>query len=176
MPDSLISPDGKFYWDGQRWVPMQQPAQQPVIQPAQQAVVPSAGSLPVQQAQQPVQAAEGRFSDDRQWWWNGSQWVPASQAPAPRPPAIMAPAAVALGGAGFTYQFGGPAAWSIGIGVVSTIVPLFAGYYFYFLPVVGFINAIRAIQRGRMVGGVVGIIANIIGGIMSLIASGLLFR
>jgi hypothetical protein len=22
-----------------------------------------------------------RFSDDRQWWWTGSEWVPASQAP-----------------------------------------------------------------------------------------------
>ncbi len=25
--------------------------------------------------------AEPRFSDDRQWWWTGSEWVPASQAP-----------------------------------------------------------------------------------------------
>ncbi len=24
---------------------------------------------------------EPRFSDDRQWWWTGSEWVPASQAP-----------------------------------------------------------------------------------------------
>lgn len=28
-------------------------------------------------------AGEPQFSADRQWWWTGSQWVPASQAPAP---------------------------------------------------------------------------------------------
>src|SRR5260370_1962333 len=32
--------------------------------------------------------AEPRFSDDRQWWWTGTEWVPASQAPQP---AEMAP-------------------------------------------------------------------------------------
>src|SRR6266851_2613731 len=34
-------------------------------------------------------AAAPRFSDDRQWWWTGSEWVPANQAPQP---AEMAPA------------------------------------------------------------------------------------
>jgi hypothetical protein len=30
-PPPQVSADGKFYWDGQRWVPMQQvPTQQPV--------------------------------------------------------------------------------------------------------------------------------------------------
>jgi hypothetical protein len=24
---------------------------------------------------------EPRFSDDRQWWWTGAEWIPASQAP-----------------------------------------------------------------------------------------------
>jgi hypothetical protein len=34
-PPPQVSPDGKFYWDGQRWVPMQQAAAQPVVpQPA----------------------------------------------------------------------------------------------------------------------------------------------
>src|SRR2546426_9871464 len=32
-PPPQVSPDGKFYWDGQRWVPMQQQAQS---QPTQQ--------------------------------------------------------------------------------------------------------------------------------------------
>lgn len=27
------------------------------------------------------------WSPDRMWWWNGTQWVPASQAPMPPPPA-----------------------------------------------------------------------------------------
>jgi hypothetical protein len=33
---------------------------------------------------------EPRFSDDRQWWWDGTQWVPASQAPVPPPPTTQA--------------------------------------------------------------------------------------
>lgn len=40
-PPPQVSPDGKFYWDGSRWVPMQQAPQQwgsmrPAPQPAQQ--------------------------------------------------------------------------------------------------------------------------------------------
>src|SRR5438132_5032548 len=29
----------------------------------------------------------GKWSDDRQWWWNGERWVPWREAPAPPPPA-----------------------------------------------------------------------------------------
>ena len=36
-----------------------------------------------------------RFSDDRQWWWTGSAWVPASQAPTPPGPP---PTSLPLGG------------------------------------------------------------------------------
>jgi len=161
MAGAQISPDGKYFWDGQKWTPLQQPAK-----------------------------LEPRFSDDRQWYWNGTEWVPANQAPAPAPPptwaappasgnlppAIMAPAAVAVGGATLMYQFGGPAAWSIAFGVASIVAPLFANFYFYVLPLFGLLNAVRAIQRGRVIGGVVGIVVNILGGIMSLLASGLLFH
>ncbi len=28
-PPPQVSPDGKFYWDGQRWVPVSAPAQAP---------------------------------------------------------------------------------------------------------------------------------------------------
>ncbi len=39
---------------------------------------------------------EPRFSDDRQWYWNGSAWVPAAQAPVPPPPpSSQIPASVA---------------------------------------------------------------------------------
>jgi hypothetical protein len=30
-PPPQVSPDGKFYWDGQRWVPMSQGAQPVVV-------------------------------------------------------------------------------------------------------------------------------------------------
>jgi hypothetical protein len=40
-------------------------------------------------------ADEARFSDDGHWWWTGTEWVPAAQAPthlarpvAPSPPAV----------------------------------------------------------------------------------------
>src|SRR5437588_488974 len=25
--------------------------------------------------------SQGQWSDDRQWWWNGREWIPANQAP-----------------------------------------------------------------------------------------------
>jgi len=169
MPDSLISPDGKSYWDGQKWVPMQpsaeQPAQPPVIQ-----VLP-------QQAQ-----AANQYSPDGMWWWSGSQWVPASQAPVPPPqsrwatPVTSGRVASATGGAGLMYQLGGPAAWSIGFGVASIAAPLFTSFYFPIMPIFGFLNAVRAFQRGRVIGGAVGVVLNILGGIMSLVATGLLFH
>lgn len=34
---------------------------------------------------------EPRFSDDRSSWWDGTQWLPASQAPIPPPPPTQAP-------------------------------------------------------------------------------------
>lgn len=87
----------------------------------------------------------------------------------------LPPAAVAAGGAGaLLYQFGGTAAWSIGLGVVSIVVPFVSTFYFPILPIAGLINAVRAIQRGRVIGGVVGIVVNVIGGLVSLVASGLI--
>jgi hypothetical protein len=79
--------------------------------------------------------------------------------------------AVAAGGAGaLIYQFGGVAAWSIGCGLVAIVVPFVSGFYYPLLPVVGGINAFRAIQRGRLIGGIVGIGVNILGGLVSLLA------
>ena len=31
-PPPQVSPDGKFYWDGQRWLPMPQQSRQPEVQ------------------------------------------------------------------------------------------------------------------------------------------------
>jgi hypothetical protein len=77
---------------------------------------------------------------------------------------------------GLLWQFGGPAAWSLGCGVVSIVVPFFTTFYFPILPIVGALNAVRAMQRGRLIGGVVGLVVNLVGGLVSLIASGLILR
>ena len=92
----------------------------------------------------------------------------------PQPPPVAAPIGV-LGGLGYiAYQFGGPAAASIIAGVASIVLPFIAGRYFIVLPIAGLISGARAIQRGRAIGGIVGITVSVLGGIVSLIASGLL--
>jgi len=98
---------------------------------------------------------------------------PQGYQPQQMPPG-MPMAAAAGGGIGLMQQFGGAAAWSIGLGIVGIIVPIVSNFYFPLLPIVGFINAIRAIQRGRMIGGIVGIVVNLLAGLVALIASGLI--
>jgi hypothetical protein len=98
-------------------------------------------------------------------------------APQPYPPQPYGAPAGVVGGAmagGLLYQLGGPAAWSIGFGLVSIIVPFATNYYFPILPIAGGISAIRAIQRGRVIGGIIGIAVNVVGGLVSLLASGLI--
>ena len=96
--------------------------------------------------------------------------APPSAVPPPPPmypaPAIQ-PAAV---GAGVLGQFGGSAAWSIGLGLASIIVPFLLNYVFFFLPLIGLIAGVRAIMRGKLIGGIVGIILNLIGGAITLLA------
>jgi hypothetical protein len=42
---------------------------------------------------QPSNASEPRWSADRLWWWDGTRWIPAGQAPpAPPPPPLLPPA------------------------------------------------------------------------------------
>ncbi len=89
------------------------------------------------------------------------------------PPPYMPVAAVGAGGA-LMSQFGGAAAWSIGLGLVSIVVPLVSTFYFPIMPIIGALNGVRAIQRGRVIGGIVGLVLNGIGGIIALIQSGLI--
>jgi hypothetical protein len=100
------------------------------------------------------------------------------QQPYPQPSPYQQPfptaGAVAGGTGALLYQLGGPAAWSIGFGLVSIVVPFVTNYYFPILPIAGLISAVRAIQRGRLIGGVIGIVVNLIGGLVSLFASGLI--
>ena len=93
----------------------------------------------------------------------------------PKPALEVAAPIGFLGGLGYlTYQFGGAAAFSILAGLASIGLPFVADRYFIWLPVAGLISGGRAIQRGRAIGGIVGITVSVLGGIVSLIASGLI--
>jgi hypothetical protein len=88
----------------------------------------------------------------------------------------------AAGGLGLASQFGGRALWSIILGLVSVGVPIATGLttggsftFFYVLPIFGVIRGFQAIGKGQVIGGIVGIALNAIGGLISLWASGLLF-
>ena len=71
-------------------------------------------------------------------------------------------------------QFTGLAMWSIILGLLSVGVPVVTGlmsngssFYFYILPIFGFIRGVQAVTRGQVIGGIVGIVLNIFGGIIS---------
>jgi hypothetical protein len=85
----------------------------------------------------------------------------------------MPVAAVGAGGA-LMSQFGGAAAWSIGLGIVSIIVPFVTSFYLPIAPIIGALNGVRAVQRGRVIGGIVGLVLNAIGGLIALFASGII--
>lgn len=65
-------------------------------------------------------------------------------------------------------QFSGDALWSIGLALVSIVIPFFFNRVFFFLPLIGLYYGIRAITRGRMIGGIVGIVLNVIGGLITV--------
>jgi hypothetical protein len=68
-------------------------------------------------------------------------------------------------------QVTGNAGWGILLGIVCIVVPLVFNRVFFFLPVIGLIAAILAIVRAKQViGGIVGIVLNAIGGIITIIA------
>src|SRR5260370_4985513 len=78
-------------------------------------------------------------------------------------------------GISLTSQFTGIAMWSIILGILSVGVPIATGLMgngsitvFYILPIFGFIRGVQAVTRGQMIGGIVGILLNIIGGLPSL--------
>jgi hypothetical protein len=83
----------------------------------------------------------------------------------------MAPAAiVAGGGLNLVYQFGGPAGWSVLFGAVSIAAPLLFNFVLFLLPIFGLISGARAIMRGRLIGGITGIVLNVIGGLITIAA------
>jgi hypothetical protein len=78
---------------------------------------------------------------------------------------------MAVGGGVFAIsQFTGAAGWSILLGLVTIVVPFLFNRVFFFLPIIGLLSAVQAIRRGKVIGGVIGIVLNVIGGIITLIA------
>jgi hypothetical protein len=100
---------------------------------------------------------------------------PSAQLP-PGAPGYTPPAAYSglQTGAGIMSQFTGMALWSVILGVLSVGVPILTSVagghivYFYVIPIFGLIRGIQAVTRGLVVGGIVGIVLNVIGGLISL--------
>jgi hypothetical protein len=67
-------------------------------------------------------------------------------------------------------QFKGSALWSIALGLVSVVVPFVWGYVFFFLPFIGIFYGVRAIRRGQVIGGIVGIVLCCIGGFITILS------
>jgi hypothetical protein len=74
------------------------------------------------------------------------------------------------GAAGIIRQFTGNAAWSLILGLVTIAVPFIFNRVFFFLPIIGFIAGILAIRRGQLIGGIVGLVLNAIGGLITALA------
>jgi len=56
--------------------------------------------------------------------------------------------------------------------IISAFILSGSIFYFYVLPIFGVIYGVRAIGRGFVIGGIVGIVLNVIAGFISLTASG----
>ena len=98
------------------------------------------------------------------------------------PTAGYAPAVYgAAAGVSLMSQFSGIALWSIILGAVSVGVPIMTYMstggtvtFFYVLPIVGLIRGFTAFSRGQVIGGLLGMGLNAVGGLISLFASGVL--
>lgn len=62
-----LSPDGKFFWDGARWVPVKS-------EPATALVQSEQVSLPA--STNPIVRSGRWLSADQKFWWDGAQWIP----------------------------------------------------------------------------------------------------
>jgi hypothetical protein len=70
---------------------------------------------------------------------------------------------------------------SIIVGVIGIFVPIVTVLvtggtvvYFYILPIFGVIYGIRAMTRGAVIGGGIGVVLNLVAGLVTLVSSGLL--
>ena len=83
-------------------------------------------------------------------------------------PQPIAPAS-GMSTAGLLSQVTGAAGIGILLGLATVIVPLVFGYVFYVLPIAGFLAGIAAIRRNQLIGGIVAIVLNALGGVLTLV-------
>src|SRR2546430_14255738 len=107
---------------------------------------------------------------------------PGYQAPPPGSPGYMPQpiGPTSAGGLNLGVQLAGGAA-SIGLGILGILLPIvtamfFGGtvYFFVVLPIIGLIRGVQAITKGFLIGGLVGIALNVVAGVLSLTASGMI--
>lgn len=76
-----MSPDGRHWWDGEKWIDVSTDATASQLAdetPAATAVEPEPGPEPEPEPEVvTAAAAERQLSPDGLWEWNGTQWVPA---------------------------------------------------------------------------------------------------
>jgi hypothetical protein len=104
--------------------------------------------------------------------WGAAPTYAPPPAPPPGPvgqPGIPQAVGPAPLGASILRQVSGPAAVGILLGLATVIVPLVWGYVFYVLPIAGFLSGIAAVRRGQLIGGVVAIVLNAMGAVLTLI-------
>ncbi len=97
---------------------------------------------------------------------------PGSPPPPPTPygqPGIPPPIGPASATASLVGQFTGNAGWSLILGVVTIAVPFIFNRILFFLPIIGLIAGILAIRRGQLIGGIVGLVLNAIGGLITVL-------
>lgn len=90
--------------------------------------------------------------------WQAQPWQQ------PQPPSI----GMGMGAVGILSQFSGAALWGCIIGLATVVAPLFFGYVFFFLPIVGLLAGFRAIRAGKPIGGAVAIVLSAIGGLLTV--------
>ena len=73
-----------------------------------------------------------------------------------------------MGTVGILSQFSGSALWGCIVGLATVVAPFAFGYVFFFLPIVGLLAGFRALRSGKMIGGVVAIVLNVIGGLITI--------
>lgn len=100
---------------------------------------------------------------------------PSPPSPAPAwaqqgPGYVPAPVSAGAYGFGILSQFTGAAGVACLLGLLTIVIPFALNRVFYVTPIVGILTGVRAIQRGKLIGGAVGIGLNAVGALITVIA------